>query len=359
VTYFLDLLVVLLLMQGCASGPADQIPPTSILISGQPYPVGHLSWSPDGPLLASSSGNFDASDGVIRLWRPDGSLASKLDGHSGLVTGLAWSPDGKILASSSLDKTIRLWTSQGKLLKILQPNAGGVFAVAWSPDGKTLASGALASFLNPTVQLWDVQGWKLKQTLSTSFSGGKFYNLAWSPDGKYLVGGATDYKLWRADGSLVYWLEACASCTPAWGMAWSPDSRYWAVGDEGGAIKIFTNAGIKVASAHDDSDVNSLAWSPDGQLLAGSKAVWHADGTVFKYFSDQAQNVYSAAWSPDGKILATGGDDKIVHLWGPDGKPIGSLKGHTAIVNVVAWSPDGKTLASGADDATIRLWSIR
>jgi WD40 repeat protein len=352
VKFFFGVFVILFLVQGCTHNPA------SILIKGQTEPVNHLSWSPDGTLLASSSGDFQTLDGVIRLWRPDGSLAYELTGHTGLVTGLAWSPDGKILASSSLDKTIRLWSAQGKLLKILQPNAGGVFAVAWSPDEKTLASGSLAGFLNPSVQLWDLQSGQIKQTLLTSFSGGKFYNLAWSPDGKYLVGGATDYKLWRADGSLVYWLEGCASCTPAWGMAWSPDSHYWAVGDESGAIQIFTTAGVKLASAYDESDVNSLAWSPDSKLLAGSKTLWHADGTALFNFRDQAQNVYSAAWSPDGKILATGGDDKIVHLWGPDGKPLGSLKGHTATVNVVAWSPDGKILASGSDDATIRLWKI-
>jgi WD40 repeat protein len=386
--FIVEVILILLLVQGCAnrpesitatpsptvtrqpapaptltrlpptSSPTPQINPTSILIPGQGAPVDHLAWSPDGSLLATSSGNFQASYGVVRLWHADGSLAYELKGHTGSVAGLAWSPDGKILASASLDKTIRLWSAQGKLLKILHPNTGQVFAVAWSPDGKTLASGSLAGFLNPIVQLWDRQGWTLQHTLKTSFSGGKFYNLAWSPDGKYLVGGATDYKLWRADGSLVYWLQGCAACTPAWGMAWSPDSRFWAVGDEGGDIQIFTNAGVKIATAYDLGDVNSLAWSPDGRLLAGSKTLWHADGTVLNYFRDQAKNVFSAAWSPDGKLLATGGDDKIVHLWGPDGKPLGVLKGHSGNVNVVAWSPDGKILASGSDDATIRLWKI-
>jgi WD40 repeat protein len=386
--FIVESLLILLLVQGCASAPqaipapssptithqpvstptATRLPPTSspeaqinpssILIAGQTGPVDRLNWSPDGTFLASSGGNFQTHDGDICLWRADGSLAYTLVGHTGLVTGLAWSPDGKILASSSLDKTIRIWTAQGKLQKILQPNTGGVFAVAWSPDGKTLASGSLADFLNPSVQLWDGQGWKLIKTLSTSFSGGKFYNLAWSPDGKYLLGGATDYKLWRADGSLVYWLQGCAACTPAWGMAWSPDSRDWAVGNESGEIQIFTNTGVKLATAYDQTDVNSLAWSPDGELLAGSKTLWHADGTVLNSFHDQVQYVNSAAWSPDGKILATGGDDKIVHLWGPDGEPLGSLKGHSAAINIVAWSPDGKILASGGDDATIRLWKI-
>ena len=74
----------------------------------------------------------------------------------------------------------------------------------------------------------------LLKTLHTRFSGGKFYNLAYSPDGRYLVGGATDYALWRSDGTEVFRSEECAVCTPAWAMAWSPDSSAWATGNENG-----------------------------------------------------------------------------------------------------------------------------
>lgn len=197
------------------------------------------------------------------------------------------------------------------------------------------------------------------QTLSTSFSGGKFYNLEWSPDGRYLVGGATDYKLWRADGEEIFWLTACEHCTPAWGMAWSPDSRLWAVGNENGEVVIHDTAGNLVASMQDRTVVTSLAWSPDSKILAGAKTLWRADGTVAANLSVPAMRVDYVAWSPDGSLIATGDDHGRIKLFTATGKPAGFLHGHSRSITALAWSPDGMILASGSQDATIRLWMIK
>lgn len=338
--------------------PTLQIPAQSVTLNVHSGPVTHLSWSPDGSLLASISGGLQSKDYRVLLWRSDGTLAKTLTGPTQPVTSLSWSPDGNVLAAGSTDGAIRLWTKEGVLLNVLHGNAGGVLAVAWSPNGEVLASGSIVAYTNPTVQLWDQNG-QVITALSTSFSGGKFYNLAWSPDGRYLLGGATDYKLWQADGKQVFWLTGCASCTPSWGMAWSPDSRLWAVGDEGGYVEIHTVTGEKVASLHDQTGVNSLAWSPDGSELAGAKTLWHADGATLNTLDTQSENVSSVAWSPDGRLFASGGSDLLVHLWAPDGKPLGLLQGHKGPVEVVAWSPDGSLLASASDDGAIRLWKFK
>jgi WD40 repeat protein len=330
----------------------------SIVLSGHSGPVTRLAWSPDGALLASASGSFDSKDFTIHVWNRDGGLENDLVGHTQPVTDLAWSPDGKTLASSSLDSTLRLWNRDGTLRQALNGNAGHVFAVAWSPDGQVLATGAIVTFTNPTVQLWNPAG-KILQTVSTSFSGGKFYNLAWSPDGRFLLGGATDYKLWRADGEQVFWLQSCSHCTPAWAMTWAPGSQQWAIGDESSYVEIYTVTGQKIAQLQDSGGVNSLAWSPDGSLLAGLSTIWSPDGKYLYTLRDQSRYVNSNAWSPDGKILASGGSDMLVHLWAADGTPLAALQGHRAGVNVVAWSPDGAILASASDDKTVRLWKIK
>jgi WD40 repeat protein len=69
--------------------------------------------------------------------------------------------------------------------------------------------------------------------------------------------------------------------------------------------------------------------------------------------------VNSVAYSPDGKMLASGSRDQTIKLWDvARAKEQATLKGHTEMVNSVAYSPDGKMLASGSRDQTIKLWDV-
>jgi WD40 repeat protein len=69
-------------------------------------------------------------------------LKATFEGHTGDLETIAYSPDGKMLASSSGDLTARLWeVDTGKVNIVLEGHHGEVDSVAFSPDGRLVATG--------------------------------------------------------------------------------------------------------------------------------------------------------------------------------------------------------------------------
>lgn len=72
-------------------------------------------------------------------------------------------------------------------------------------------------------------------------------------------------------------------------------------------------------------------------------------------------NVTSLAWSPNGNLLASGSVDTVIRVWNPKtGQLQFTLLGHSREVNSLAWNPDGSRLAStGWYDASLRIWDVQ
>lgn len=132
--------------------------------------------------------------------------------------------------------------------------------------------------------------------------------------------------------------------------------KLWNVEGSGPAITLPGSAGKRVTS---------VAFSPDGTMLAASRAqggalLWHVAKPAEAPQAVCAGDVRSIAFRPDGKLLACGsGRGEIVQapLGGNAATPP-PLAGHTSSVNALSFSRDGNFLASASSDSTLRLWNM-
>src|SRR5262249_20573361 len=116
------------------------------------------------------------------------------------------------------------------------------------------------------------------------------------------------------------------------------------------------------------TEVNSLAFSPDGERLAsgggdGAVKVWNSKtGKVIQPLVDAHPHaVFSVAFHPDGKHLASVGADQQVKVWDLTTRqkvfagPCGAIH-NNGTAYTVAFSPgDGRQLAAGSDGA-VMVW---
>jgi WD40 repeat protein len=282
--------------------------------------------------------------------------------HSGTSTVfLGWNAEGNRLVSVHADGRLRWWKADGIIEETSPAVSAPVLASSWRPNGSHIAGcGGGRVFM-----------WAADRTPTSSFDiTAAKRNAAfvdWNQAGDQLVAGSDEPKLRLYSATGEAGVELTGHTKPIQGVSWSKGGAgLIATSSQDGTVRLWKPDGgegpvINVVSP------GSLAWSPTGDLLAvactqGAKesrlTLWNADGTPGPDVV-LSSDVRRLAWSPDGQKLAGAERSGAVKIWtraGVHEKTLTAVPSDAKNLNLpVTWSKDGRIVAAG-EDRTLRCW---
>lgn len=273
-----------------------------------------LDWNEDGSLLASAACNGRDATGLhcvaggIIVWDVK---------HRSLVQQLSFPHHPHPVAT-------RMEQKEGKASAIDPHSQAGaeVRAVAWSKDGHSLAVGNAAG----TVRIWDTTTWQVIHEATPHW---QITDMAWSPDGRLAVAARDNtITVWDRSGtrltqvlnhhSLDVYAVDWHTTMPLLASAGGDRTVVIWDGDRDEIVRTLRGFG---------GSVRSVAWHPGGRHVAvtaytparGAAEILVYDTRswrpVARGVGDDGRTLRSLAWSPDGSVLASGGTDYVITLW--------------------------------------------
>jgi WD40 repeat protein len=311
-----------------------------------------IAFFSNGEILVSA-----ASSGSVKFWRvSDVTLIRSIDDHLNSETALVFSPDGKILASGSWDGMIRLWDlTNGNILQTLTGLPNYVDSMVLADAGTSI----VAASYEGMIMRWQIGN---PEPVSSIQIPQEHYisEVLLAPDGQ--IAATTDHAnfdsvyLWNVnDGSLIKELGVCE--TNGNSLAFSPDSQLLAVGSYPQVCVLNIQSGEILRSFESQDGIEGLLFSPDGNTLAVNSEhgidFWNLTNSERITTLDFA-DADPAVFSPDGQLFVT--TEEIWEVQYQNSlRTLDDLQGN---IESLAFSPDSRWLAFGVENGAIQIWGV-
>jgi WD40 repeat protein/mono/diheme cytochrome c family protein len=344
-----------------SQGAKDDTPVTArLLIDGSHPPVYELppvltslEFSPDGNLLAVAGYH------EVLLHKADGSgLAARLVGLSERVQSLAFSPDGKSLAVAGgcpgRFGEIQVWDVEGRKLRLsVTSTYDTLYGASWSHDGTKIAFGCADNTLRA------IDSKTGEQVLFQGSHNDWVLDTCFSKDSSFLVSVGRDRTMKLIEVGTQRFVDNITSITP---------------GALKGGLMTVTRNPMKSDKMVQNTDkgTDTTPKPYDELLTAGSdgvprlykmhrekKRVICDDFNRIREYAAMPGRIYTVRFNADGSQFAAGsslnGTGEMRVYSTAEGKVVSKLEGTPGPVYTLAWRPDGKVLASAGFDGTVRL----
>ncbi|GBF97536.1 hypothetical protein Rsub_10459 [Raphidocelis subcapitata] len=273
------------------------------------------------------------------------------EGVKNVCYDLCFKPDGSQLVAAVGARVLLYDAADGELLHSLKGHKAAVYAVAYAANGKRFASGGA----DKTVIIWTS---KAEGILKYSH-GDSIQALAYNPVTQQLASGtAGDLGLWSPEQKSVTKHKVSSKILS---LAWTPDGALLAAGCYDGSVSIRDRGGNEAARvAAGATPAWAVAWSPED---APTLAVGCLDGQlrffdgagVQRHRDRQVQgDPLSLAYLGEDHLLAAGTDGTI-QLLSREGVSLATLPGRSAWLWRVAPRPRASAIAYGGEDGSVTV----
>jgi len=306
-----------------------------------------LSFSPDGQMIATAGSN-----GLINLWKIDGTIVKTFTDSHGSIYSLVFSSDGKTLITGDSEGKIIFWSLEGKQIKTINAHTKEINSLAFSFDNSLLASAGGDNY----IKLWGKNN-KLIKTLTGHSD--RVKSIIFSRDNKMIISSSLDktIKLWTIDGQLLDTLNGHSDGVLS--VSISHDGKLLASGSKDSTVKLWQLETHQLMQQK--SEVIRVKFSKNGKIIVSGSTnglvnLWQLENRQYrnrKWFEKELVAT-SMDFDLDSKVIVLGQIDGKITIVNPHG--VKTLNGHQSEVKSIILSPDKKIFVSGDDRGNLILW---